>query len=151
MSTHSDRTLTKAPLNNLRTKFLWEPIIFCRFWQKIISTLEKLFSEKNVLSLNSAAIAWQNFCAWKPILFLSHNTLAFDRNDTYLEEIILGENVLCLNSAGVVWKKSEYDFSTVIINLLLTEITSTLQKLLSEKNKLESKFFKYCMTQIFFV
>ena len=32
MSTHSDRTLTKDPLNIPRTKYLWEPIIFCRFW-----------------------------------------------------------------------------------------------------------------------
>ena len=127
MSTHSDRTLTKAPHNIPRTIFLWKPIISLRFWQKITSTLQKLFSEKNVLSLNSAAIAWQNFCVWKPILFLSHYTLAFDSNNTYLEEIILRK-----------------------------ECTSTLQKLLSEKNKLSPDFpnaawHKYfCENPIFF-
>ena len=59
--------------------------------------------------------------------------------------------MLSLTPAALAWLifvcENPY-FSSSTMHLVLTKIMSTLKKLLSEKNKLKSKFSKHYMTQI---
>ena len=63
--------------------------------------------------------------------------LAFDNNNTYLEKIILREKRALSQFCGCFML---YDINVKIMYPFLTEITSNLQKLLSEKNKLIQEF-----------
>ena len=89
---------------NMLFTFIMHPVV-----TEIISALQKLFSEKNALSLNSTAAAWQKyFCenTWF-FLIIMHQKLYLPCRIYYQQK-----NTLSLNSTAPLfqWNNREYFF-----------------------------------------
>ena len=79
----------KRSSHNIPIKIiLWKPIIFLCHNASGSAKKKHLLCRNMYLVSNLQLIHEWFFCVWKSMLFLRHNTLAFDRNNTYLEEII---------------------------------------------------------------